>query len=401
MKKPRLLVLTSTFPRWPNDHEPPFVYELARRLTDRFDVTVLAPHAPGAARREVMDGVQVVRFRYAPERLEKLAYDGGIPTKLRQLPRLRLLVPIFLIAQLLAAWRLMHHLRPDAIHAHWLLPQGLVAVLARGLAGIPARLLATSHGADIHALRFSIARWLKRLTLQHADAVTVVSHALEREASELTQEPEKLHVVPMGVDLQQRFLPARRNVGRPTLLFTGRLVEKKGVSTLLESLTLVLPEVSDCRLLIAGSGPQQSTLKASAQRLGIAGAVEFLGSYRNEDLPKLLQQSDVAVYPFRCAAGGDQEGLGLVMLEAMGCGLPVVAGNVPAVHDVIEHERTGLLVPPDDPPALANALLRLFNDPELAMRLANAGRTHALAKFDWPVIAERYADLLSQPTNDS
>ena len=74
--KLRLLVLTSTFPRWHGDHEPAFVFDLARRLTDRFEVTVLAPHAPGALAEEYMDDVRVHRFRYAPERLELLAYEG-------------------------------------------------------------------------------------------------------------------------------------------------------------------------------------------------------------------------------------------------------------------------------------------------------------------------------------
>ncbi|HEY0675481.1 MAG TPA: hypothetical protein VGD25_04670, partial [Immundisolibacter sp.] len=75
--RPRLLVLTSTFPRWVGDHEPPFVFELSRRLAQQFEVHVLAPHAPGAQLQETLDGVHVQRFRYAPEPLQQLAYDGG------------------------------------------------------------------------------------------------------------------------------------------------------------------------------------------------------------------------------------------------------------------------------------------------------------------------------------
>src|SRR5262245_28869404 len=130
--KPRLLVLTSTYPRRSGDDGPAFVHELCRLLLPHCDVLVLAPHAAGIATREVLDGVAVRRYRYLPERWETLAYDGGIPEKLRR-ERWRLLQVPFLVAGLVLATldevvRGGRHL----IHAHWLLPQGLIAGLARG-----------------------------------------------------------------------------------------------------------------------------------------------------------------------------------------------------------------------------------------------------------------------------
>ncbi|MHB8424930.1 MAG: glycosyltransferase [Gammaproteobacteria bacterium] len=130
--RPRLLVLTSTYPRWPDDQEPGFVHELCKRLTDDFDVTVLSPHAPGATTVEIMDGVHVRRYRYAPAGWETLVNNGGIVTNLRRQPWKWLLVPGFLLKQAWATWRLIQCLRPDVMHAHWLLPQGLlIAVLGR------------------------------------------------------------------------------------------------------------------------------------------------------------------------------------------------------------------------------------------------------------------------------
>jgi len=393
--KPGLLVLTSTFPRWANDHEPPFVYELSLRLSRHFHVTVLAPHAPGAATEEIMDGIRVHRFRYAPQALEHLAYDGGIPHKLRSQPWRVLLVPPFLLAQTYASWRLLRRLRPRALHAHWLLPQGLVALLARRLSGVDARLLVTAHGADIHGLKSLLAQWLKRRVVADADAVSVVSRALAEEAQALTDESAKISVIPMGVDLHERFVPGPPRPRGQTLIFAGRLVEKKGVTTLLEAMALLVEQAPGCRLLIAGSGPLRESLAARAYTLEVDGHVEFLGRYRNRDLPDLLRRADIAVYPFMRAANGDQEGLGLVMLEAMGCRLPVIAGDLPAVHDVIEHMQTGLLVTPQDPVALSRAILRLIDDTELAERLAQAGHAFALANFDWQIIGDRYSDLLA------
>ena len=123
--KPLLLVLTSTFPRWPEDTEPRFVLDLCQRLNVSFRVCVLAPHAPGTAERGQLDGVDVYRFRYCAESLERLAYDGGVTPKLRRSPWLWLLVPFFMAAETMAAARCLRRDPVALIHAHWLIPQAL------------------------------------------------------------------------------------------------------------------------------------------------------------------------------------------------------------------------------------------------------------------------------------
>ena len=176
----RVLVLTSTFPRWPGDHDPPFVAELCRRLVQDFDIHVLAPHAPGAKANEQMDGMQVTRFRYIWPRWETLAYDGGILARLKARPIRHLLVPFFLTAQCWALRKLLKQNSFDAIHAHWLLPQGLIAVLARiGLAK-KSPLLCTSHGGDLFSLRSRPLTTLKRFVLKRCDRITIVSHRSAR-----------------------------------------------------------------------------------------------------------------------------------------------------------------------------------------------------------------------------
>lgn len=134
----RLLVLTSTYPRWSGDHEPGFVHELSRRLAADFDVTVLCPHAPGAAATEMLDGVRVLRYRYAPEALETLVHNGGIIGNLARAKWKWLLVPGFFLAQAIAAWNCLRRDRPDVIHGHWLIPQGLLlATLSLVVRGFP------------------------------------------------------------------------------------------------------------------------------------------------------------------------------------------------------------------------------------------------------------------------
>ena len=150
--KPRLLVLASTYPRWLDDHEPGFVHELAKRQVERFEVTVLTSSAPGAALHERIDGVEVIRYRYAPRTMETLVYGGGISTNLRRAPWKWALVPSFVAAQGAAAHRLHAQKRFDVVHAHWLIPQGLVArsLRARGTGQVPY--VVTSHGGDLYRL---------------------------------------------------------------------------------------------------------------------------------------------------------------------------------------------------------------------------------------------------------
>ena len=217
--KPRMLVLTSTYPRWRDDPEPGFVHELARRLTADFQVMVLAPHARDAAVEEELDGVLVCRYRYAPAAWETLVNDGGMVANLRGNPLKWLLVPGFLLSQAWVTRRLSRQYRPDVIHAHWLIPQGLVVTLIRLFGQIPP-FLVTSHGADIYSLRGSVLNALKRRVARSAAAMSVVSSAMQDEAARIGLRPPRLEVLPMGVDFQGRFAPdAAQPRGTDELLF--------------------------------------------------------------------------------------------------------------------------------------------------------------------------------------
>lgn len=220
--RPRLLVLASTYPRWTGDPEPAFVHELTRRLTERFDVVVLCPHAQGAAREEFLDGVRVLRYRYAPNWLETLVNDGGIVTNLRRAPWKWMLVPGFLFAQSLAYWKQLLAAKPEVVHAHWLLPQGLLVAMTSLFSRRAPPFVVTSHGADLFALRAAPMPAFKRFVLRRASAVTVVSAAMKDEVARIGADPSRVSVQPMGVDLQHRFTPdPATERSRDEILFVG------------------------------------------------------------------------------------------------------------------------------------------------------------------------------------
>jgi glycosyltransferase involved in cell wall biosynthesis len=397
------LVLTSTFPRWLNDAEPPFVYELTRRLTGQFEITVLAPRAPGALEQEQLGGIRVMRFPYCFRSWETLAtYGGGILNRLRTNRLYYLLVPLFLLGQ---CWTLARTLRRepfDALHAHWLIPQGLSALLARWLARRPVPMLCTSHGGDLFALRSAPMRFLKRGVMQRSRRITVVSAAMRDEVLRVGIDPEKVEVVPMGVDMRNIFTPDPRIERSETeLLFVGRLVEKKGLHLLLRAMPEILRHHSNARLTVAGDGPLDADLRRLADELEIGTYVDFLGMTPQSELPHLYRRATLLAVPFLVASTGDQEGFPLVPLEAIGCECPLVCGHVAAFGDIIRHEREAMLVPPGDSDALAAAIIDLISNPEKRARLARNGRIRCHNAFDWGTIAKRYSDLLSDVLNTS
>src|SRR5690606_3383295 len=159
--------------------------ELAKRLVGRFRVTVVGPHAPGSLPIEVIDGVRVIRYRYAPERLETLVNDGGIVTNLRRARWKRLLGPTSVLGQAWQAWRRLCSDRVAGIHAHWLLPRGLFAALLQCLPGSRVPFVVTSPGADLYALRGRLLEALKRFVLHRAAAITVVSSAMRETLADM------------------------------------------------------------------------------------------------------------------------------------------------------------------------------------------------------------------------
>lgn len=388
-------MLASTYPRWNGDPEPGFVHELSRRLVDRFDVTVLCPHAPGALASEDLDGVRVIRYRYAPGSCETLVNDGGIVTNLRLHAWKYLLLPTFFLGLLWRLFRLTRAGRFDVVHAHWLLPQGMAAAMLNGLPGAAVPFVITSHGADLYALRSPALQVLKRFAAARASAVAVVSDAMRIELARQRIETRRLLTLPMGVDLHERFTPDASERDRLQILFVGRLVEKKGLRVLLAAMPEIRRRHPRARLSVVGFGPERSALEALAEESGVAAAVEFVGAVSQSELPVFYRRAGVFVAPFVTSVDGDREGLGLVTIEAIACGCPVVVSALPAVADLLDADRHGeMLVPPGDEQALAAAVSRVLDDPRDAIDRARELRKDVMKRYDWGTVASGYADLL-------
>lgn len=398
--RPVLLVLASTYPRWAGDPEPGFVHELCRRLIAGFDVVVVCPHAPGAAVRERLDGVDVVRYRYAPAALETLVHGGGIATHLRRSPWKWLLVPGFLLGQWWVAARLARRIRPRLVHAHWLLPQGLVAWALRAAGQVPGYVV-TSHGADVYGFRGALALAIKRRVVDASAAMSVVSLAMRDELRAAGLRPRELRVIPMGADLRGRFVPDPSVPREPGyIVFIGRLVEKKGLRHLLDALPAVRAAHPHVRLQVVGFGPLESELRAQAFALGLGDCVQFTGALAQPELPALLRAVSLLVAPSVRAASGDQEGLPVVLMEALGCACPVIAGRSPGVEQLFGDDAPDVLVDAADRGALAAAMSRVLDDPRAAQERAERLRERALLQVDWEPVTDAYLRLLEAAGSD-
>jgi glycosyltransferase involved in cell wall biosynthesis len=389
-ERPPLLVLTSTYPRGRRDNVPSFVHDLCRRLSPAFRVVVLAPHSPGAAETESLDGVTIVRFRYAPERLERLAYGGGMLANLRRSPAGWLLVPFFLVSQYRLASRLIRQNQIRMVHGHWLLPQGIVAAMLVIRYRSQLRVLLTAHGSDMLRLDSGLAARLRRWVIGHATAVTVVSEGMKRRADLENPGSVPTHVMPMGTDLTDAFRPdanTRRDTAR--LLFVGRLSPEKGVNHLISALPAVCARYPRARLAITGSGPEERMLRELAARLGVADRIDFLGFVSRDRLPELYCKATMLILPSL------SEGFGLVLVEALGCECPIVASDLPGTREIVQPGETGHLVPAGDVAALSEAIMEILGNPDQARAAARLGRSRCLEKFDWTSVANNYRALIT------
>ena len=379
-----VLFLTHSFPRREGDAAGSFILRLAVALRgEDVNVHVVAPASAGVPASEEIEGVKVDRFRYAPRRYEKLAYTGNMANDVAASWSAKFALVGFLGADFLQAVRARRNFEPQVVHAHWWFPSGVVGTWVGGLAHVP--LVTTLHGTDVRLARsVGVAKPLFGHVLKHSTAVTTVSHWLKEETEKLVPGTHPI-VAPMPVSTNL-FVPGNSRDWQ-RLLFVGRLTQQKGVEHLLHALSAMKTQAS---LDIVGEGPARATLEALAKELGVAARVRWQGQVPQSALPTLYQNAAALVVP------SAEEGLGLVAVEALLCETPVVAFDSGGLRDVIQHDRTGLLVPPGNRTALANALDDLLTRDGRGGDLGRAGRLYALSAFAPESVARRYAGIYRQ-----
>jgi len=369
-----------------------FLLSLARgQAALGHEIQVVAPHGPGLSTDDVVAGIRVRRFRYGTDRAETLAYAGNMHEQVLRYWSARFRMIRFLLAFRRAVREAVRDFQPDVLHAHWWFPGGLTLWPAGRLpASLPVVL--TSHGTDLFMLdRFTIAQPLARRVFARAQQVTVISSPLVARVQNLGVPADHVTVVPMPLD-EHTFSHAEDGRRETDLiLFVGRLIERKGAEFALRALV----ELKG-KLVLVGDGPDRPALERLASTLGVSERVTFAGTLSPSEVADWYRRASVLAFPAVTDWKGEQEGFGMVLVEAMRSGLPIVATKSGGIPDVIKDGETGLLVPERDPRALADALGRVLANTELARRLTAAARRDVASRFSAQRVARTFTDVYAR-----
>ena len=371
----RVLLLTDSFPPHAGGSRE-YYYNIYKELVALGDseVTILTKKVPGW--EEFDRTANSAKFRII-RRFKPLAN-----LKLKELP-----MGIFPFLQ--ALWQIARK-KPEVIHAGDLYPQGLTALFAKKVFGIPY--LAYCHGEEVTQMdRYRYQPRVRDLIYRSADAVVANSDFACGLLSRIGVAQEKIHKINPGVDAK-RFKPTARSdelcrrfrlEGKTVILTVARLVPRKGHRAALGAFSRICEELSNAHYLIVGAGPEEDRLKQLVREKGLEDRVTFAGYVPSERLPEFYGICDLMLLANREEADGDVEGFGIVFLEANAAGKPVLGGRTGGAVEAVQDGVTGMLVDPDNEMQLAAALRRLLSNAELRERLGRAGLQRARSEFDW------------------
>jgi len=401
----KVLILTTGYPRCEGDFANVYLHRLAKSLVNRgLEVHVLAPHAGGLRRNEIIDGVYIHRFKYMhPEKLQTLAYLPGIPEKIKSLEGKVEVAPftLFMIKAILEKVKKYHI---DIINAHWAVPPGLVATVTKNVHKRPV--LITLYGAELFPLlkgKSGLTRWLTSYALRHADKIVGISD-VTCEAGRRISGRDDIKILPDGIDTET-FNPnindsykikKEHGLENYFLIFSsGRMVERKGFRYLVEAMPYVLKVLPKTKLIIGGDGPERKSLEILANKLGVEGNVIFPGFIPNRDFPKYMKAADVFVLPSIVDSRGDTEGSATILLEAMACGTPVIGTRVGGIPYAIRDGIGGYLVEQKSPKQLAEKIIFLLSSEKTRITAGRVGRKYVKKYFCWDKIAEEYTKIFN------
>ena len=394
----KVLVIGSVYPRFQEDAEVPWLRTSVAHLKKAgVEIQVLAPAYKGLKSHDI-DGTHVNRFRYAPASWEILTHEEGAPSKMASKPWLQLLAIPYIINGFFQCLRICRKWKPDVIHAHWPFPHGYIALGAAKLFRIP--LVLNFHGAELLLIRKK--KWVKPLLkfiIGQAQAIFANSSFTASKIKALRN--VNVEWSPYGTTLE---VDSRKSEvgstphpvnGKFKILFVGRHIERKGICYLIEAAKYLPADQFEIRIVGVGDLTEQLHVIANEVKQSNPDSAEiiFTGKLSPEDLANEYRTANVFTLPAIVDSKGDTEGLGVVLIEAMELGLPIVASNVGGIPDVVIDGESGILVPEKNPVALADAFKRLAADPSLTEHLLAGARKRISECFTWDGIIERQVEV--------
>lgn len=390
-----VVMITTSYPRFPGDGIGSFIAPIAKGVAARgHEVHLVAPWHPEVRLPAEEYGVRFHFYKYPP--LTSSA-SWGYATGLKADTVLRggawATAPIAFVWGCIKSRQVASKYRATVLHAHWVIPNGVIAAAAAGQVPVVVSL----HGSDVFvAERNSFAGRGAKYAFDRAGWTTACSDDLRARAIRLGADEKRIDTVPYGVDTE-RFAPSadiraavRRElaIGDAPFIFTaGRLVRKKGFEYLIDA-AAALGDLPSLRIGIAGGGDLQDELTARAAPLG--DRIMFLGNRSQDEVARLSAAADIIVVPSIRDDAGNVDGLPNFALEALASATPVIASRAGGLPQAIEDGVTGRLLPERDAAGIAAAIRQLLNQPHDARRLGLAAREHVSVRFGWAETAARF-----------
>jgi glycosyltransferase involved in cell wall biosynthesis len=385
----KAVVITHNYIRRRGDLTALYLHRLSSGLVRKgIELIVICPHAPGLLKEDNIDGVRIIRFPYLFSGIKQIVYTGSMHEIVAASLFAKVIFFFFLCSFYRAAVRVCRREKPDIIWANWWIPPGLVAARVASKFRIP--LVISSHGTDIALLeKGKILKSLSLYVYKRTNMATVVSTFLKQRLLKRVRviAKDNVAVIPMPVGMEHFPRTDLPDHEVPVLLSVARYTKQKRLSDIIAAAQKVAVDKIPFKILMVGEGPLETELKELAEKAGLSDRIEFIPLVAQQKLGGLYRRSDAVVLV------SEEEGFGLVLVEAGLTGRPVIGSRSGGITDIVDEGENGLLVEPGDVEGLARSIRTLFENREMRQRLGDGGHKKAVEKFATPVLVNKVYNL--------
>lgn len=399
----KICIITHSYPRFEGDWRSNFIESLARAFArNGVDVTVFVPYAINFNRSKIdSDGVKIINYRYMPfTSLHTVGYGHSMKSDMSINLLDMLLMPFLMMVGIIKLALLLRKNKFDLIQAHWAVPNTLIAVFAKALAFSPVKIMTSFPGSDVTVI--TRLGWLGKMfakIIAKSDYLSCNSTDLRDDLVQAGLDKNRIDSVIYGVDESEIFFSdAERSKLRSAmgvsdeetvLLMIGRFVPKKGFSTAFEALKYIAERKKNVKLVVVGDGPLRNEYYDILRRDNTASFVTFIGEIPTQDLGKYYSACDLFLMPSQRLPS---DGLNVVVPEAMACCRAIVASRVGGNDLVVFDGVNGYLHDENSPRQLADAVIKLLENPSVAAKMGQNSLQLVRQIFNWDAIAKYYLE---------
>ncbi|PWR71772.1 GT4 family glycosyltransferase PelF [Methanospirillum stamsii] len=344
-------------------------YNLAKHLTRLgHDVHIITTHDPGLPYFHMMEGIYVHRIPYSKFKI------------------------VGTLSFCLAIFQTINKIKPSIIQVQGIGVGFISPLILKKLLKIPY--IVCGRGSDVY-LPNIYTKIISKMILQNADAIVALTDNMRQKMNEILD--REIYIIPNGIDLNSFHAISPYSMlekDKINIIFIGRLHPVKGIQYLIKAIKQVHEKIPQVRLVLIGEGEQRKSLEDLVERLGIEDCVIFFGSIPNNRIPDILNRADIFTL------SSLSEGFPTVILEAMACGIPIVASRVGGIPDIMQNGVNGYLVEPKNPDDIAKKILDLLQHDDLRQEISQNNKTHVKV-YGWEKIALRFENIFLDITQNS